>query len=183
MLAVRRHAEEVERLLVQIRGGQNAAEARNRLVELTHGDLTRKVLHQLTNEWRLRRLHEPEDVAHRVMERLKKVLEERTVGTAEELVRLANRNLRWVLGDLARGLRSWETSGGDVPEPEDGAGGEASSLEDWEDLHHQAAFLPGRPGEVFRLRYYDRLPVPEVAAELGVSVRTVQTAWQEAWSS
>jgi DNA-directed RNA polymerase specialized sigma24 family protein len=115
------------------------------------------------------------------MERLKGVLEVGRVQTVEELVRAANRNVRWVLGDLARGLRNREASGGDVPEREDTADGdEALPLEVWEDLHHQAAFLPGRPGEVFRLRYYDRLSVPGIAEELGVSVRTVQNAWQEA---
>lgn len=181
MLAVRRNAEEVERLLAEIRGGGNADEARSRLVELTYGDLSRKVLHKLAHEQRLRRRHEPEDIAHRVMERLKGVLEAGRVQTVEELVRTANRNVRWVLGDLARVPQGQEEPGVEGPEREDTANGdEALPLEDWEDLHHQAAFLSGRPGEVFRRRYYDRLPVPEVAAELGVSVRTVQNAWQEA---
>ncbi|MFO0822536.1 MAG: sigma-70 family RNA polymerase sigma factor [Gemmataceae bacterium] len=172
---------EVERLLARIHENVDADQARTRLVELTYGGLTEKAIYQLAHERRLKRLHEPEDVVHRVMERLKKVLETRRVETVEELVRLANSNLRWVIGDLARQIPGREVSGLDGIDREDDRdrGTEADILEDRAKLHQKAAFLPGRSGQVFRLRYYDRLSVAEIAEQLGVSVRTVQDDWKE----
>lgn len=178
MLAAKRHAEEIERLLARLHRGEEAEQARNRLVELTYGDLSHKVLHKLAHERRLRRQHEAEDIVHHVMERMKKVLEGRRVETADELVRLANQNVRWTIIDLARGLRDQEVTGLDGIDREGDA--DAEALEEWAELHHEAAFLPGRAGEVFRLRYYDRLPVGEIAGRLGRSVRSVQDDWKEA---
>jgi RNA polymerase sigma factor (sigma-70 family) len=181
MRALEVHADEVKQLLARIHENVDADQARTRLVELTYDGLTQKAIYNLAYERRLKHLHEPADVAHRVMERLKKVLETRRVETVEDLVKLANNNLRWVIGDLARGIRDEKVSGLDEIDPEDerGSGTEVDVLEGRAKLPQKAASLPGRSGEVFRLRYYDRLSVAEIAEQLGVSVRTVHDDWKE----
>jgi RNA polymerase sigma-70 factor (ECF subfamily) len=57
---------------------------------------------------------------------------------------------------------------------------EPATLEGWARFHEQVEALPGEEREVFNLLWYEGLSQGEVAALLGVGLRTVKRRWQKA---
>jgi RNA polymerase sigma factor (sigma-70 family) len=184
------NAVQVERALARLRSGEGGAF--DDLVLLAYDWLGRRVAALLRSYPSVRL--PPDEVLHdRVLARLRTALASAPPPTCEELTRLADRHIRWALRDLVRGqrdragvvgLEAASGVGGGREGPADPAAGDA--LADFLDhrerakFHAAAAALPEPLRRVFCLRYYGGLSEAEVAADLGVSDRTVRTHWRAA---
>jgi RNA polymerase sigma factor (sigma-70 family) len=177
------NAGQVEQALARLRSGEGGAF--DDLILLAYDWLGRRVAALLRGYPSV--LLPPDEVLHdRVLARLRTALASTMPTTCEDLTRLADRHIRWALRDLVReqrerlGFRIEATA----EEWEDPAA--ANTLADFLDdgerasFHKAAANLPEPLRRVFCLRYYGGLSEAEVAADLGVSDRTVRGHWRQA---
>jgi RNA polymerase sigma factor (sigma-70 family) len=181
------NAVEVERALARLQAGESGA--LDEVVLIAYEWLGKRVAAILRG---YPGIHLPADeILHdRVLGRLHTALSTAVPKTCEELTRLADRHIRWALRDIVREQRD-RPSGVALDavigeEPTDRA---SSGLEDLLDnserarFHAAAAALPEPLRRVFCLRYYGGLSEAEVAADLGVTDRTVRNHWRQAIDS
>jgi RNA polymerase sigma-70 factor (ECF subfamily) len=119
------------------------------------------------------------DVANESAYRLYQALAEIQPATVRDFYRLAAQRIRWLLLDLARqadrpwgqvrGDRPQDRDHGDVRRPDPPAG--------LAELYRQIELLPEKEREVVDLLYFHGLSQPEVAAQIGVTERTVRRYW------
>jgi RNA polymerase sigma factor (sigma-70 family) len=178
------NAWQVEQALVRLRSGET--DAFDDLIRLAYDWLGRRVAALLRGYPSV--LLPPDEILHdRVLARLRTALSSATPTTCEDLTRLADRHIRWALRDLIReqreqmGVVRIEATAGEWEEPA-AANPLADFLDDGEraSFHKAAANLPEPLRRVFCLRYYGGLSEAEVAADLGVSDRTVRSHWRQA---
>jgi RNA polymerase sigma factor (sigma-70 family) len=181
------NAGQVEQALARLRSGDSGAF--DDLIVLAYDWLGRRVAALLRGYPSV--LLPPDEVLHdRVLGRLHTALASTLPTTCADLTRLADRHIRWALRDLVReqrdqsGVVSLEAAAEEGEDPTDSAAG--NTLADFLDYRERASFhaaaanLPEPLRRVFCLRYYGGLSEAEVAADLGVSDRTVRSHWRQA---
>jgi RNA polymerase sigma factor (sigma-70 family) len=172
--------KQVEEALVRLQAGEPGGF--DDLVELAYEWLGKRVA-AILRDYPAVRLPSDEILHDRVLQRLRTALARATPLTCAELTRLADRHIRWALRDLVREQRDRPTGVG-IEAAADPAADDA--LEDFLDpgerakFHEAAAQLPEPLRRVFCLRYYGGLSEAEVAADLGVTERTVRNHWRQA---
>jgi RNA polymerase sigma factor (sigma-70 family) len=181
------NAVQVEQALARLQSG--ASDAFDDLIKLAYDWLGRRVA-KLLRSYPSVRLP-PDEVLHdRVLARLRTGLASVMPQTCEELTGLADRHIRWALRDIVREQKARPSqvpieAVADVAAEGDGseAGDTLSDLLDYRErarFHEAAAALPEPLRRVFCLRYYGGLSEAEVAADLGVTDRTVRNHWRQA---
>jgi RNA polymerase sigma factor (sigma-70 family) len=146
--------------------------------------LTRQMLRRYpgVHNW-----EETSDVFHNVVVRLDSALREITFDTPANFLGLAAWHIRCELIDLSRLRRpvlvSGPSDGDSGPDP---LGATPDSADDpyrlavWEELHSRIAALSDDDRKLFDLIYYQGLTQPEAAELLGMPLRTLKHAWQQA---
>jgi len=177
----------LQQLLDRLQSGEDTARAA--LLEHSMERLRMLARRMFNKGDGLRGLYETDDVLQPALLRLHRALAQIKPPTVRELVGLAARQVRFVLGDLARGASKdrrvsymgeavpGENAG--APEPQDRTG-EPSSLVEWGEFHARIERLPEDEKEMFDLLFYEEMTQEEAAQLLGVSLRTVKRRWQSA---
>jgi RNA polymerase sigma-70 factor (ECF subfamily) len=140
----------------------------------------------------VRRWEQTDDVLQNATLRLLRALREVRPVSLRAFLALAGVQLRRELLDLKRHYGGPEgsgrhhhsdgvngESGAPAHEPADPAPG-PDELEEWCAFHRQVERLPEQEREVMDLHFYQGMPKAEVAALLGVDVRTIQRRWNAA---
>jgi RNA polymerase sigma-70 factor (ECF subfamily) len=186
------HTAKLQHWLDLLRAGDG--QARNELLahageRLRH--LTRKMFRRFP---RLRRWEQTDDVLQDATLRLHRSLAEVNPESARHFYNLAALQIRRALLDLSKHhfgphgqAAKHHTEGRAAPDDEDGplaqevdAGDEPATLEGWARFHELVEVLPEEEREVFNLLWYEGLGQGEVAALLGIGLRTVKRRWQKA---
>lgn len=139
--------------------------------------LARRMLHREFP--RLEHLHESASVVHRSAFRLLDALKEVRPDTERGFLKLAARQTRWVLLDLARQAKRDKTSGRGVYGPID-CPVTAEELEAWAKFHQAVEALPGDEREVFELIWYHGLTQAGAARLLKLHPEEVSRRWLRA---
>jgi RNA polymerase sigma factor (sigma-70 family) len=183
---------DLEVLLARANAGDAAAReqlidhSRVRLLRLTH-----KLLQGFPG---VRRWEDTDDVLQNALMRLLRALRSVSPPTVADYFRLATRQLRRELIDLARHYYGPEGLGANYASQAPGSGSEdrrgpvddkadsSSSNEPgrlaaWTQFHERVAALPEPEREVFELLWYHGLTQAEVGVVLNVSVPTVKRRW------
>jgi RNA polymerase sigma-70 factor (ECF subfamily) len=174
--------------------GAGDDQARKELLNCAYERLSRLTRKMLKGFGRVKRWEQTDDVAQNAMLRLYRSLAEARPASAVEFYRLAARNIRRELLDLAKhyygprglGANYASVNGGldqSHAEPADdqpSAGDEGDRLAAWTAFHAQVERLPAEEKEVFDLLWYQELSQAEAAALLKVSERTVKRRWASA---
>jgi RNA polymerase sigma factor (sigma-70 family) len=181
----------LDELLGRFRVGDD--QARNELVLRTYNRLTHLARRMLNDFPGLRREVETGDVLHSAMPALMKALDDVHPGSGVHFLRLGARCIRRHLLDLRRhyyGPFGIAANRDTVGRPHDDAGGALHvsspesdgprSLGEWEDFHKAVEALPDEVRAVVDLHWYQEMTQAEVAAVLGVDVRTVKRRWRAA---
>ncbi len=181
------HTTQLHLWLERMRAGDGAARD-----ELLHGVCGRleRVAHKMLRGFpNVRCWAQTDDILQSALMRLLRTLEKLQPASMREFFGLAAAQLRRELLDLARhfaranGLGAAPggppADGAPVPEPVAPAE-EPEELERWCRFHEEAEQLPVEEREVVGLIFYHGWPQADVAALLGVTVRTVQRRWQSA---
>jgi RNA polymerase sigma factor (sigma-70 family) len=124
-----------------------------------------------------------EEILHEnVLARLRRVVASKKPSTCAELARLAAGSIRWSLRDLVRQRRRTPEPADSTLVDDDAADPVADLIDDGDRarFHEAAAALPEPLRRVFCLRYYAGYSEQDVAADLGVSERSVRTYWRQA---
>jgi RNA polymerase sigma factor (sigma-70 family) len=151
--------------------------------------MTRKMLKGYPG---VHRWAQTDDVLQSALLRLLRALKEVQPASTREFFRLAATQVRRELLDLARhyfGPRghganhaSGAASDASTPGPPDPADTRADPgrLAVYQELHEQIDTLPAEERETVVLRVYQGMSEPEIAALLGVTVRSIQNYWRRA---
>jgi RNA polymerase sigma-70 factor (ECF subfamily) len=185
---------EVQQCLDRLRDGDRAA--LDTLIERTSNRLLRLTQKMLSDDFcRLRRWEADDDVFQNAVLRLCRTLREIVPESPCAFFRLAALQIRRELLDLIRhyygplGLGENQSSVGSNGADTDhnsqaeflaSSSCDADKLARWTDFHRLAGNLPEPEREVFDLLWYQEIPQKEVAALLGIDVRTVQRRWRAA---
>jgi RNA polymerase sigma-70 factor (ECF subfamily) len=161
--------------------------ARDDLVRATWDRLLARVRGLLTRYPGVRRWEESSDVLQNVWIRLERALAQVRPATTGEFLGLAVTNIRRELIDLARhyfGPQGVGANHATPPVPADGPEGRGRddpiTLAQWAELQEQVDRLPDDEREVVNLHSYYGMSQPEVARQLGVSLKTVVRRWTAA---
>ena len=180
-------------LLARANAGDAAARAE--LIEYSCQRL-RRLAHAMLHDFpRVRRWEDTDDVLQNALLRLLRALQAVAPQGVADYFRLAARQIRRELIDLARhyygpegpgahhASRGPDTASGDTPEPlaaRADSSDEPGRLAAWAEFHERAAALPEPAREVFELLWYHGLTQAEAAKVLQVSVPTVKRRWLDA---
>ncbi|HBI44026.1 MAG TPA: hypothetical protein DDY78_14420 [Planctomycetales bacterium] len=169
----------LQHLLDALRAGDDSA--REGLLQHTIGRCRELARRMLNKAWDLRQIDQTDDVAQKAMLRLYKTLAHVKPPDAAAFYGLAARQIRWVLGDLAREMGTAKVVGyrADLPEAEDPFSGPAD-LAEWSEFHEKIDGLPDEQREIFDLLFYEGLTQEEASAVLEMSVRSIKRRWQRA---
>lgn len=183
----------IESLLDRLRRGDETA--RDELLSRTIDRLeliTRKMLRDFPN---VRRWNATSDVFQEASIRLVSSLARVEINDAAHFFRLAAKQIRWQLIDLARSLDGAEGINAHHVTMAPDANGEARNmgevavgsesqspvgLAQWTEFHAAVDNLPPEVREVFDLIFYQDLPQEEAATLLGVDTRTIRRRWAKA---
>jgi RNA polymerase sigma factor (sigma-70 family) len=179
----------VQGLLERLKAGDS--KALDELLSLTYDRLNRLASSMLRAYPKVRRWDQTGDVLAGACMRLQRALADVKPDTARDFFRLAALQVRRELRDLARryngphGLNtnyeSHDPVAGATPaEAASDSTYDPVRLADWSAFHEQAGALAEEARDVFDLIYYEGLSQDEVAALLGVSVKTVKRRWRDA---
>ena len=169
---------------------QGDLSARERLVRSAQNRLMRLTRKMLRDFPGVRRWEETDDVFQTAVIRLCRSLEFVVPQNSVALMRLAARDIRCALIDLARHYGGPQGQGAN----HDSSGGKSSvlrnavrddthepvSLTFWAEFHERVQELPEELQEVMDLLWYQGLTQPEAAEILQVTDRTVQRRWRQA---
>lgn len=176
-------AADVATLLERARGGDTAAVGA--LFERLYGDL-RRIAHARLREGERDALLDTTALVHESYARFAK-LAHLDVADRPHFLAYASKVMRSVIVDLAR-ERNAERRGGGVPEVtlttglgESVAHSQPEVLLVHEALDELAAIEP-RLAQVVEMRYFGGLEHAEIAAALGIGLRTVERDWERARS-
>jgi RNA polymerase sigma-70 factor (ECF subfamily) len=154
--------------------------------------LTRKLLHDFP---RVRRWEEADDVFHNALLRLLQALRSVAPASVADYFRLATRQVRRELLDLARHYYGPEGLGANHASVSPAAGRpeapappieksdstlDPDRLAAWTEFHRHVAALPEQERDVVELLWYHGLSQAAAAAVLQVSVPTVKRRWLSA---
>lgn len=138
----------------------------------------------------LQRWEQTDDVYQNAMLRLHRALQTTDVENVRHFFNLATVQIRRELIDLGRkhfGPQGIGRNHHTDHQTTDQAVGtvhalesEPSDLAEWTEFHERAHRMPDEEREVFDLLYYEGLSQDQVAAVLGVSVRTIRRRWNDA---
>lgn len=174
---------EITALLGDVRAGKR--DALDRLLDAVYPAIRTIAAHLLRSEPQDITLQST-DLAHEALLRL--FLEQDVeMKDRSHLIALAGRQMRRILIEQARARlaqrRGAGAPHGELPVEIDDPGQDMTSLVELDDLLEQLAAADARAAEVVELRFFAGLSREEVAARLGVTVRTVQRDWEfaRAW--
>jgi RNA polymerase sigma-70 factor (ECF subfamily) len=141
----------------------------------------------------IRRWEESDDVLQNALLRLHRSLEKVPLESPRDFLALAAVHIRREVIDLWRHYFGPQGAGAhhatpDAARPDVTAAEAARAPQDddpgtrvsWQELHERIAALPGEEREAIDLLWYHGMSQHEVAALLGISVRTVRRRWQAA---
>lgn len=175
---------EIQTWLLRLQKGDD--KARDELIRYAEERL-RVRASQMLKQDRLRRYEMTDDVVQETMIQLHKTLKDNHPESVEHFLRLAARQIRHTLIDLARhhygphGDGKHRKTDGKPADEADGplatAMTEPEDLTAWTKFHEAAEALPEDEKKVFDLIWYDGLKQIEVAELLGVSDKTIQRLW------
>jgi RNA polymerase sigma-70 factor (ECF subfamily) len=172
--------------------------ARDELLAHASDRLTRLTRKMLRDYPRVQRWEQTDDVLQNAALRLCRALAVVHPLTAVDFFRLAAKQIRRELVDLARhygGAHGLGRNQASNARPAARASGITSSAPDlnpvdtthdpgrlasWTDFHRQVDALPAEEREVLDLLYYQGIPQAEAAAILHISERTIKRRWQSA---
>jgi RNA polymerase sigma-70 factor (ECF subfamily) len=178
--------------LDRLRAGDTAA--RDELLEVAYGRLTRLARKMLRGYPSVRQWEQTDDVAQNAALRLWRSLGEVRPTSVLGFIRVASTQIRRELIDLARhydgrdapgrhhAVRDGSDGSGGLPDPPDPGTDtdDPARLAAWTDFHEHVEALPDEEKEVFDLLWYQGLPQAEAAALLGVTERVVRYRWRAA---
>jgi RNA polymerase sigma-70 factor (ECF subfamily) len=175
-------------LLEAHRNGDESA--RNKILEHACERLGVLTSRMLRRKPQVKRWAETGDVLQEALLRLQRALESEKPEDARRFAGLASLQIRRELIDLARRFRgpqgighNHQTDQAEGPsrvERETGKVEEPEDLEAWEHFHEAVEKLSDDQREVTDLIWYSGMTQEEVAAEIGVSLKTVKRRWQSA---
>jgi RNA polymerase sigma-70 factor (ECF subfamily) len=183
------HSREMSRWLMELRLGDAAA--RDRLIASAQQRLARLTRAMLRDFPGVRRWEETDDVFQNAMLRLCRSLEGSVPGSTAAFLRIAARDIRCALIDLARHYGGPLGSGRNQLAPGADAGRiagedqsddthEPSRLAVWSEFHRHVQELPDDLQTVMDVVWYEGLSHAEAAEVLQISERTVQRRWRQA---
>jgi RNA polymerase sigma factor (sigma-70 family) len=178
--------------LDRLRAGDAAA--RDELMEVACGRLTRLARKMLRGYPSVRRWEQTDDVAQNAALRLWRSLGEVQPTSVLGFIRLASTQIRRELIDLARhydgrdapgrhhAVRDGSDGSGGLPDPPDPGTDtdDPAHLVDWTEFHGQIEALPVAAREMFDLLWYQGLSQAEAADLLGLTERVVRYRWRAA---
>jgi RNA polymerase sigma factor (sigma-70 family) len=169
---------------------QGDLSAKERLLESARNRLLRLARRMLRDFPGVRRWEETDDIFQNAAIRLCRSLDNVVPDTAAGLMRLAARDIRCALIDLARHYEGPQGAGRNhqsasglesrVPEGHPREACEPSSLAYWSEFHQQVQQLPEELQAVMDLLWYQELTQESAAVCLSLSERTVQRRWRQA---
>ena len=181
---------EINVRLQRLRRGD--AGAREEVIRAAQSRLIRLARKMLADFPGVRRWEETDDVFQNALIRLCRSLDHVVPDSAAGLLRLAARDIRCALIDLARhygGPLGHGAHHGSVGEQSSIAGAavepaddthEPTTLAYWSEFHSMVQALPDDQQEVVDLLWYQGLSQQEAAEFLAVSDRTIQRRWRRA---
>jgi RNA polymerase sigma-70 factor (ECF subfamily) len=178
--------------LDRLRAGDAAA--RDELMEVACGRLTRLARKMLRDYPGVRQWEQTDDVAQNAALRLWRSLGEVRPTSVLGFIRLASTQIRRELIDLARhydgreapgchhAVRDGSDGSGRLPDPPDPGTDtdDPAHLVDWTEFHERIEALPVEAREMFDLLWYQGLSQAEAAALLGLTERVVRYRWRAA---
>lgn len=183
------HTADLTRWLDELRAGDESA--RQKLLQSAQARLTKLARKMLADFPGVRRWEETDDVFQNAVIRLCRSLDHVVPVSTTALMRLAARDIRCALIDLARhyggpeGIGRHERSFGDPCQSTPAAEPftdthEPSCLAYWSEFHQRVQELPDDLQEIMDLLWYRGLTQADAAACLQISERTVQRRWRDA---
>jgi RNA polymerase sigma factor (sigma-70 family) len=193
MPAIANATIEIQQCLDRCRAGD--ATARNDLLKCAYARLERLTRRMLGDWQRVHRWEQTGDVLQNASMRLYRALADTQPLSPADFFRLAARNIRRELLDLAKHYYGPCGEGANHAtvhgQAESDAGGpmaaemavtdeNPANLAAWAEFHTQVDRLPEEDREVFDLLWYQELSQAEVATLLNISERTVKRRWAAA---
>jgi RNA polymerase sigma-70 factor (ECF subfamily) len=183
---------QIQLRLDRLRAGDESA--RDELLAIACGRLTRLARRMLRRYPGVQRWEQTDDVFQNAAERLCRALKDVKPASVRSFLNLAAVQIRRELIDLARHYEGPEGPGrlhagrlesesaARPPGPHDPGTDtdDPARLADWTEFHAQIEALPDAEREVFDLLWYQGLPQGEAAALLGVTERVVRYRWRAA---
>jgi RNA polymerase sigma-70 factor (ECF subfamily) len=161
----------------RMNGGDAAA--RDQLIGHACARLRRLTRQQLRLFPGVRPFEETDDVLGNTVVRLMRRLEAVTVPDVAEFFRLAVREIRRELLDLARRHRRTPQTAAPASDPAGSSSG-PEALARWTEFHERAAALPAAERDVFEHLWYLELTQEQTARSLGLNRSAVQRLWLSA---
>ncbi len=177
----------LQQLLDRLKGRRDSARAA--LLEHSFERLRRLARRMFRQQSELQALNDTDEVFQRALIRLHRALGAVHPEDVPGFFGLAARQIRWVLGDMAKELADWQQtnfahleSSSVIPVQKllSEVEGEPASLAEWTDFHRLIDALPEEERTMFDLLLYQGLSQAEAAQLLQLSPRTIKRRWQRA---
>ncbi len=191
MSAESSHSNSVEfaNCLARLKNGDKSA--RDEVLAIAGARLTRLARKMLRDFPGVRRWEQTDDVFQNAVLRLCRSLEHVVPDSTAGLMRLAARDIRCALIDLARhyggpeGRGAHHASASSISRLAEAGGPlsdthEPTSLAYWTEFHQSVQQLPDEQQQVFDLIWYQGLTQEEAGSLLEINERTVQRRWRQA---
>jgi RNA polymerase sigma factor (sigma-70 family) len=125
-------------------------------------------------------INDTSDVLNEGLMRIDRAVTQLRPATALDLFRLAARNIRWVLLDLAKKVPPGRRVDAELLAEHPDRPTRPESALVWDEFHKYLEELPGERKELFDLLYYDGLTITQAAEVLNRPRTTVSRQWMEA---
>lgn len=181
------NTQEINQCLIRLRRGDDTA--REQLLQMARSRLLKMARRMLKDFSSVRSWEETDDVLQNALLRLCRTLDHVVPESTAALMRLAARDIRCALIDMARHYGGPQGAAGN----HEVRGGHSSvfgrvvadqtqdpvQLTYWTEFHELVNRLPDELQAVADLIWYHGLTQADAAATLGISERTVQRHWRE----